>query len=192
MAENPARAAWGGACENKIFAVPGSTLDERFTELRCCVDEEIARARREVIDALAAALARMRGAQNESEWNAAVLESGRAFAEQPGALELLASLAAVTAPVPVPRAAEASAQRFAKVKVAEIQLYQAAAVKDGRAAGDLYGSLKAHIDDAREAFRERFLKPPGGAADHLHAEFVRALANDDATLLGPGYPGPMA
>ena len=133
----------------------------------------------------------MRSASNESEWNNAVLEAGRAFAGDAAALELLASLAALTAPSAAPRAADAGAQRFAKVKIAEIQLYQAPAVKDGRASRDLYAALKPHIDAAREAFREKFLTPANGTADYLHAELVRVLANDDATLLGPAYPGPL-
>jgi hypothetical protein len=171
--------------------VPEPTLDERLTELRRFVDDEIARARREAIAELARALTRMRSATNETEWNTAVLESGRAFSGEPAALEMLASLAALTAPSLPPRAADASAQRFAKVKIAEIQLYQSAAVKSGRAARDLYGSLRPHIDAAREAFRERFLTPANGTADYLHSELVRVLANDDATLLGPAYPGPL-
>ncbi len=165
-----------------------NTLDERFAEIRRLVDEEIARARSSAITELSRALARMRAAPNESEWNKAVLESGRAFAGDPAALELLGSFAALTAPLGAPRAADASAQRFAKVKIAEIQLYQSAAVKSGRASRDLYGSLKPHIDAAREAFREKF---SGSTADYLHAELVRVLANDDASLLGPAYPGPL-
>ena len=27
--------------------------------------------------------------------------------------------------------------------------------------------------------------------DYLHLELVRSLANDDAILLGPNYPGPL-
>ena len=170
------------------------TLDERFDDLRRLVDAEIARARRDAIDDIARAVARMRAASNESEWNAAVAESGRALAGDPQALDLVASLAALTAPAPPEdlRAAQAGALRFAKVRIAEIQLYQAPAVKAGRAARDLYGFLKPHIDAARNAFQERFLTPGHQIADYLHAEFVRALANDDATLLGPGYPGPLA
>jgi len=171
--------------------VPQTTLDERFAELRSLVDDEIARERCRVIGELARALARMRAAPGEPEWNAAVLESGRAFSSEPAALELLASMAALTAPSAAPRAADVSAQRFAKVKIAEMQLYQPAAVNAGRAARDLYGSLHAQIDAAREAFRQKFLTPPGAAADYLHTELVRVLANDDAALLGPGYPGPM-
>ena len=167
------------------------TLDQRFTDLRQAVDAEIARARRDVIAELSRAVVRMRAAANESEWNTAVLEAGRAFSSDPIALELLASLAALTAPTAAGIASDAAAQRFAKVKIAEIQLYQGAAVKSGRAARDLYGSLKPHIDSARKAFEERFLTNGNRTADYLHSELLRVLANDDATLLGPDYPGPL-
>jgi hypothetical protein len=180
--------------------VPEATLDEQFAALRWSVDQQIGRVRREIFASLSAALSKMRTASNETEWHNAVLESGRPFAGDSAALELLASLAALTAPstaenavsLAVPRANEASAKRFAKVKIAEIQLYQAPAVNAGRASRDLYGSLRPHIDAARQAFLERFLKPGHDIADYLHAELVRTLANDDATLLGPGYPGPLA
>lgn len=171
--------------------MPEATLDERFAELRRLVDEEVARARSGVIAGLAQALDRMRAASNEAEWNHAVLESGRSFANEPAALELLAAMAALTAPSQAPRAADVSAQRFAKVKIAEMQLYQAAAVKNGRQARDLYGSLRPQIDAARDSFREKFLTPPNGTADYLHVEIVRVLANEDAALLGPAYPGPL-
>ncbi|MBZ5601470.1 MAG: hypothetical protein LAO79_04110 [Acidobacteriia bacterium] len=97
-------------------------------------------------------------------------------------------MAALTAPSYAPRPQDVSAQRFARVKIAEIQLYQAAAVKNGRASRDLYGSLRTEIDTARAAFREKF----NGTADYLHEELVRVLANGDAALLGPGYPGALA
>jgi hypothetical protein len=84
------------------------------------------------------------------------------------------------------------ALRFARVKVAEIQLYQASQVKSGRAARDLYGALGPHIDAARKAFRDRFLIPLNGVPDYLHQELVKTLANEDAVLLGPSYPGPLA
>lgn len=133
----------------------------------------------------------MRAAPNETDWNSAVLEAGRAFSSEPVALELLASLAALTAPAVTPLAGDVAAQRFAKVKIAEIQLYQDAAVRSGRQARDLYGSLQPHIDAARRAFAERFLKNGNRTTDYLHSELLRVLANDDATLLGPGYPGPL-
>ena len=154
------------------------------------VDSEIARVRMELIEGLGRAVARMRAAENGDEWQTAVLESGRAFADDPAVLELLGTLAALTAPSAAASiGADAAARRFAKVKIAEIQLYHPDGVKTGRAARDLYGSLRPQIDAARDAFKERFLANGEAIPDYLHAELVRALANDDATLLGPGYPG---
>ena len=84
------------------------------------------------------------------------------------------------------------AQRFARTQVAEMRLYKSENVKIGRAARNLYTSLKAEIDSARETFRRDFLSAPGGMVDYLHLELMRTLANDDAELLGPDYPGPLA
>jgi len=178
--------------------VAETNLEELFNELRRSVDGEIARGRQDLIEHFTKALSRMRAATNEQEWNAAVVESGKAFAGNPAAIEFLAKLVALTAPKSSTMLdkgldkADLIAQRFARVKVAEIQLYQGPAVKAGRVSRDLYGSLRAEIDAAREAFRERFLTPGNETGDYLHAELVRELANEDATLLGPGYPGPMA
>ena len=83
------------------------------------------------------------------------------------------------------------AQRFARNQVAEIRLYKSESVKKGRAARDLYTSLKAEIDSARESFRREFLSARGTMVDYLHQELVRTLANDDVQLLGPDYPGPL-
>src|SRR5580693_4235138 len=138
---------------------PETNLDEVFSELRRSVDGEIARGRQDLIEHFTKALSRMRAATNEQEWNAAVVESGKAFAGNPAAIEFLAKLVALTAPKSstVMAQADLTAQRFARVKVAEIQLYQGPAVKAGRISRDLYGSLRAEIDAARDAFRERFL-----------------------------------
>ena len=173
--------------------MPEPTLDERFLEFRRSVDREIAAARHQAIAEIARVFARMRSAGSEAEWSAAVSDAEAKFAADPEALSMLAALASLTTPADAGlRAKEASAQRFAKVKIAEIQLYQAPAVKSGRSSRDLYGALRPHIDAAREAFRERYLSNGSPVADYLHSEFLRALANDDPTLLGPDYPGPLA
>jgi hypothetical protein len=83
------------------------------------------------------------------------------------------------------------AQRFARVRVAEMRLYQAGAVDSGRAQRDLYSVLRPQIDAGREGFRDQFLNSCASMVDYLHVELVRTLANDDGTLLGPGYPGPL-
>ena len=83
------------------------------------------------------------------------------------------------------------AQRFARVQVAQIRLYQSERVKNGRTAHDLYTSLKEEIDSAREAFRRDYLNASESMVDYLHLELVRTLANDDVEVLGQDYPGPM-
>jgi hypothetical protein len=83
------------------------------------------------------------------------------------------------------------AQRFARVQVAEMRLYQAQAVKKGRAERNLYDNLKAEIDAGREKFRKDFLAASDSMVDYFHLELLRTLANEDAALLGSNYPGPM-
>jgi hypothetical protein len=83
------------------------------------------------------------------------------------------------------------AQRFARVQVAEMRLYKSEDVKEGRTLRNLYASLRVEIDSAREVFRNDFLSATGTMVDYLHLELVRTLANNDAELLGPEYPGPL-
>jgi hypothetical protein len=156
------------------------TLDERFADLRAAMATEI------VADLLRSA-ARVRAASNDAERTAAFEDAGLVFAQNPEVLEFLKTLA----PPVLAEEKHLRAQRFARVRVAEIQLYHAAAMKSGRASRDVYAALKAQMDAAREAYRENFLTPMNGTADYLHTEFVRTLANDDAALLGPEYPGPL-
>ena len=84
------------------------------------------------------------------------------------------------------------AQRFARVQVAEMRLYKSDAVKEGRSRRDLYGTLQAEIDGARELFQRDYLTATPTMVDYLHLELVRTLANDEAELLGRSYPGPLA
>jgi hypothetical protein len=83
------------------------------------------------------------------------------------------------------------AQRYARVQVAQIRLYQSERVKIGRTTHDLYTSVQAEIDSAREAFRREFLNASDSMVDYLHLELVGTLANDDVAVLGKDYPGPM-
>ena len=164
------------------------SLDERFADFRAAVDAEMSRARSGGVADLLRIAAKMRTAKDEAERSMVSDEASRVFAGEPLALEFLKSLA--SAPVPQEET-HLRAQRFARVRVAEIQLYHAASMKSGRASGDVYAALKTQMDAAREAYREKFLTPLNGTADYLHTEFVRTLANDDARLLGPEYPGPL-
>ena len=84
-----------------------------------------------------------------------------------------------------------AAQRFARVQVAEMRLAQAETLHSGRDGKNIYAALKQPIDTARENFRERFMVASPTMVDYLHLEMMRSLANDDLSLLGPNYPGPL-
>jgi hypothetical protein len=83
------------------------------------------------------------------------------------------------------------AQRFARVHVAEMRLFEADAVQNGRSQGVLYESLRKSIDDARAAFYTTFFASCATMVDYLDLELTRTLANDDPELLGKTYPGPL-
>lgn len=84
----------------------------------------------------------------------------------------------------------AKAQRFARVRVAEMRLYQAQAVRQGREQLRLYMALRGEMDRGRAQFKHEFLTVPS-MIDYFHLELVRTLANDDASMLGVEYPGPL-
>jgi len=83
------------------------------------------------------------------------------------------------------------AQRFARVRVAEMQLYKPSLCQQGTEHEDLYLYLKQEIDGAREAFRTQFMTIPS-MVDYLHLELVSALAHGDEFRLGADYPGQLA
>ena len=82
------------------------------------------------------------------------------------------------------------AKRFAKLLISEIELYSKAKVSDGRKNNDLYGCLKTDLQRSRQTYEKRFAKTEASRHDYLHDEIVRILANNDASILGPDYPGP--
>ncbi|HLK67552.1 MAG TPA: hypothetical protein VKU19_29145 [Bryobacteraceae bacterium] len=81
------------------------------------------------------------------------------------------------------------AQRFARVQVAEMRLYNADAVQAGRSRRDIYDALRKPIDASRQKFRETYFSACASMVDYLHLEIVRILANDDPEILGKYYPG---
>jgi hypothetical protein len=80
------------------------------------------------------------------------------------------------------------AQRFSRVKVAEMELYRAEACRAGRKQNNVYLFLKKEIDTARESYRDQFMAQPG-MADYLHLELIRIAADGDENKLGVDYPG---
>ena len=88
------------------------------------------------------------------------------------------------------RAIHVRAQRFARVRVAEMELSRPEACRAGREQRNLYVFLKSEIDRARERYREQFVTT-FSMVDYLHLELVRAAGGEEDAL-GDDYPGPMA
>ena len=86
------------------------------------------------------------------------------------------------------RALEARARWFARTEVARMRLFHRRALEQGRMQRNLYSTLRPAIDTARRSYRRDFLAVSPGIADYLHRELLE-LAHDDASLLGPEYPG---
>jgi hypothetical protein len=40
-------------------------------------------------------------------------------------------------------------------------------------------------------FQQKFLSTSPSMVDYVHLELLRTLANNDAALFGPDYPGPL-
>ena len=84
------------------------------------------------------------------------------------------------------------AQRFARVRAAEIRLAKSPEVVEGRTTRHLYALLKEEIDTARLEYAREFLQASPSMPDYLHAELIRTLANEDTAALGEEYPGALA
>lgn len=80
------------------------------------------------------------------------------------------------------------AQRFSRVKVAEMQLARPEVLRAAREQGNLYLLLKNEIDTARQAYATLFMTIPS-MVDYLHLELVRSAAEGDESKLGADYPG---
>ena len=80
------------------------------------------------------------------------------------------------------------AQRFAKLLVDEIKLYNQSKVAEGRANKDLYDRLKEDIDKSRAAYEKRYGQTAAASANYFADEVVRNLAENDRSLLGKNFP----
>jgi hypothetical protein len=79
------------------------------------------------------------------------------------------------------------AQRFARLLMDEIKLYNQAKVAEGRKHRDLYDRLKEDIDKSRSSYQKRYGSTVAAGADYLTVELIRSLAEDDVSLLGPNF-----
>jgi hypothetical protein len=79
------------------------------------------------------------------------------------------------------------AQRFARLLMDEIKLYNQAKVAEGRKHKDLYDRLKEDIDKSRATYQKRYGNTVAASTDYLSHELIRSLAEDDVSLLGPNF-----
>jgi hypothetical protein len=83
------------------------------------------------------------------------------------------------------------AQRFARVLVADLQLYRPQEIREGRKDRNLYTRLKDEIDKSRDVYFRKFAPLIEDGVDYFHLELVRTLAGNEEEVLGPEYPGPL-
>ncbi len=79
------------------------------------------------------------------------------------------------------------AQRFARLLVDEIKLYNQAKVAEGRKNKDLYDRLKEAIEKSRTTYQKRYGNTVAGSAKYFEDEVIRSLAEDDASILGANF-----
>jgi hypothetical protein len=79
------------------------------------------------------------------------------------------------------------AQRFARLLVDEIKLYNQAKVSEGRRNKDLYDRLKEDIEKSRATFQKRYGNTAAASADYFQKEVLRSLAEDDLSVMGANF-----
>ena len=79
------------------------------------------------------------------------------------------------------------AQRFARLLVDEIKLYNQAKVAEGRRNKDLYDRLKEDIEKSRSTFQKRYGSTAAASGDYFQKEVVRSLAEDDYSVMGANF-----
>jgi hypothetical protein len=79
------------------------------------------------------------------------------------------------------------AQRFARLLVDEIKLYNQAKVAEGRKHKDVYDRLKDDIEKSRATYRKRYGNTAAASGDYFNNELVRSLAEDDSSIMGANF-----
>ncbi|MBV9573472.1 MAG: hypothetical protein JOY93_05420 [Acidobacteriales bacterium] len=80
------------------------------------------------------------------------------------------------------------AQRFARLLIDEIKLYNQGKVTEGRKNKNLYDHLREDIEKSRATYQKRFSQSAAGSADYFNHEVVHILAEGDVRLMGANFP----
>ncbi len=79
------------------------------------------------------------------------------------------------------------AQRFARLLVDEVKLYNQAKVAEGRKNKDLYDRLKDAIEKSRSTYQKRYGNTVAASGNYFQNEIVRSLAEDDLSIMGANF-----
>lgn len=110
--------------------------------------------------------------------------------EEAPVVEAHGQTAAEVAPVdltPEDQDVHRKAQRFAKLLVDEIKLYNQAKVNEGRKNRDVYDRLKEDIEKSRATYNRRYGNSAAATGNYFSNEIVRSLAEDDISLMGANF-----
>ncbi len=89
---------------------------------------------------------------------------------------------------PETRKKHEEAQRFARLLVSEIKLYNESKVQQGRASRDLYDLLRDDIERSRQLYRERVSENIRVSTNYFNDELIRILADGDDGAMGQALP----
>ncbi len=116
---------------------------------------------------------------------------------EPAAAEEVVPVVQTAVAEPEPSAASAlssedqdihrKAQRFARLLVDEVKLYNQAKVAEGRKHKDLYDRLKEAIEKSRSTFQKRYGNTVAASGNYFQHELVRSLAEDDVSIMGANF-----
>ena len=110
---------------------------------------------------------------------------------EPAPMAAMSAAAAWGGPTSTPTGEDAEihkkAQRFARLLIDEIKLYNHAKVSEGRKNRDLYDRLREDIEKSRSTYQKRYGNSAAGGADYFSQELIRSLAEDDVSLLGSNF-----
>jgi hypothetical protein len=126
-----------------------------------------------------------------TEVQSAVVEMDPALAEPLPIGHAEAGATPQTPPVasisPEDRDVHRKAQRFARLLVDEIKLYNQAKVAEGRKNKDLYDRLKEAIEKSRATYQKRYGNTVAGSGNYFQNEIIRSLAEDDLSIMGANF-----
>jgi hypothetical protein len=111
-------------------------------------------------------------------------ESEPAIAMSAAASSTGASVAALS---PEDADVHRKAQRFSRLLMDEIKLYNQAKVSEGRKHKDLYDRLQEDIEKSRATYLKRYGNTAAATGDYFNQELIRSLAEDDVSLLGKNF-----